>query len=383
MRAMVRRAERGFSLIELMIAMLVTLIVSGAIYGLLASGQNAFRREPEVSDRQQNIRLAMDIITKDVSNAGANIPAFAQVFTNTDPSGTVLNGYTVTPFVGAMGPAAATLRGGDSTNADVLEMIEAEDRCPAQRVCTTGPAPGASGAFGTREPNPQCLTPQSFAILTDNVNMTIQPVKSLLPTACTVPNPGNTATNGGVDLDAARQVGSNPVAPAFAAPGGGVQAFLYAGRVVRYMIAPSASTSIDNWDATTPVLWRSVTGQYYVTATGTVISAAPGAPNSAWQMVARGIDDLQVEYMDGTGNWQNSPPAAIPCGAPDSCPNPGAFTPIVRQVRVTLSARTTAQGLAGQMNAPGTGPQAIRGQLVSVIQPRSALWALQMGGVVR
>jgi hypothetical protein len=100
-------------------------------------------------------------------------------------------------------------------------------------------------------------------------------------------------------------------------------------------------------------------------------------------MVARGIDDLQVEYQDGTGNWTNSPPVAVPCGPPDSCANAAAFTPLVRQVRVTLSSRTTALGLAGPEMAGTSGPQAIRGQLTSVIQPRAALWALQMGGVVR
>ena len=61
--------ETGFSLIELMVAMLITLIVSGAIFGLLSSGHSAFRREPELSDRQQSIRLAMDVISRDVVNA--------------------------------------------------------------------------------------------------------------------------------------------------------------------------------------------------------------------------------------------------------------------------------------------------------------------------
>ena len=81
------RHERGFSLVELMVAMTVTLIVSGAIYGLLTSGGNAFRREPELADRQQNIRTAMDLVSRDVFNAGAALPTFAQAFTRTDPAG--------------------------------------------------------------------------------------------------------------------------------------------------------------------------------------------------------------------------------------------------------------------------------------------------------
>ena len=80
------RKERGFSMVELMVAMTITLIVSGAIYGLLTSGSTAFRREPELADRQQNIRVAMDLISRDVYNAGASLPTFSQVFTRVDPA---------------------------------------------------------------------------------------------------------------------------------------------------------------------------------------------------------------------------------------------------------------------------------------------------------
>jgi prepilin-type N-terminal cleavage/methylation domain-containing protein len=371
MRATRPESERGFSLIELMVAMFITMLISGAIYTLLSSGQNAFRREPEVSDRQQNIRLAMDVIMKDVLNAGSNVPAFVQVFTNTDPTGLALNAMGPP---GAMGTAAAGLRSGDSVNSDVLEMIAAEDRCPAQSMCTTTSAPGSAGGFGTREFNPNCASIQNFTLQTDNVNLTIQPTLSL----ASIPCPGGGANNGGANLGAAVAVGSNPVAPAFAAPGGGIQAFLYSGRVARYMIAVNP----DPLDAV-PVLWRSVTGRY--DRLGALPGGPLGAAGSPWQMVARGIEDMQVEYRDGTNAWTNSPPFAVACGTPDSCVNAAAFTALVREVRVTLSARTAAPLLQGGMNAAagGTGPNAIRGRLVSSVQPRATLWALQMGGQIR
>ncbi len=71
--------QSGFSLVELLVAVTVTMIVSGAVYGLLASGQGAFRKEPALSDRQANIRSAMDQIARDLSGAGAGMPPFAQV----------------------------------------------------------------------------------------------------------------------------------------------------------------------------------------------------------------------------------------------------------------------------------------------------------------
>ena len=85
------RRERGFSLIELMVAMVATLIISGAVMQLVGAGKGAFRREPEVSDRQQNIRMAMSMIQQDVQSAGLGLPPFAQAFTdglnNLGPSG--------------------------------------------------------------------------------------------------------------------------------------------------------------------------------------------------------------------------------------------------------------------------------------------------------
>ena len=47
------RHESGFSLTELLVAMLVTMVVSGAIFTLLSAGQGAFRRQPELTEPRQ------------------------------------------------------------------------------------------------------------------------------------------------------------------------------------------------------------------------------------------------------------------------------------------------------------------------------------------
>ena len=71
------RNEAGFSLIEMIVAIAVTLVVTGAVYGLIAGGNNAFRREPELTERQQNVRMAMDLIMRDVQTTGSGLPAFS------------------------------------------------------------------------------------------------------------------------------------------------------------------------------------------------------------------------------------------------------------------------------------------------------------------
>jgi len=130
------RTDRGFSLVELMVAMTITLIVSAAIYGLLTSGSNAFRREPELADRQQNIRVAMDLVARDVFNAGAGLPAFSQVFTLSDPAGvgcTGAQGLNGCGAMGTLGAAAAAARApGDGSdpleNTDVLELVATDEQ---------------------------------------------------------------------------------------------------------------------------------------------------------------------------------------------------------------------------------------------------------------
>jgi prepilin-type N-terminal cleavage/methylation domain-containing protein len=79
--------ERGFSLIEVLISMVVTLIVMAAVFGLLTRGQRSFQREPEVADLQQSARTALDMVTKDILQAGAGLPPEFPAFSRINGAG--------------------------------------------------------------------------------------------------------------------------------------------------------------------------------------------------------------------------------------------------------------------------------------------------------
>jgi prepilin-type N-terminal cleavage/methylation domain-containing protein len=364
------RNARGFSLIELMIAMTVTLIVSGAIYGLLTSGGNAFRREPEVADRQQNIRAAMDLISRDVFAAGAQLPTFAQVFTRNDPAGVCAASLNGCGVAGTMGAAAATARGADAEETDVLEIVSADEQCPQQTVCSTAILGGTAGRFVVREARPACLRAPGLVLLTDNRLFTVQSaaIPSGAAQTClggaSPPNTNLDLTAGLLPWTAGLPAPSTDVPPALPV------VFLYRAKIVRYRIAPST----DPLD-TAPALWRSESGRYGTTG---AVATEPGAPGftltagSPWELVARGIEDLQVEFQAeanaGAGGWDNEPPAAVL----------DDWTRLVRQVRVTLSARATAANLQGQTAGAGGAPDAVRGQLSTVVTPRAAWNDLQM-----
>jgi prepilin-type N-terminal cleavage/methylation domain-containing protein len=349
----VRHDEAGFSLIELIIAMTVTLIVSGAIYGLLAGGQNAFRREPELADRQQNARIAMDLIRRDVLDAGSGMVPFVQAFT---PG---LDGTGVAPAVGQAVGAS-----GSAT--DVLEMLTTDGNC--QGVVLGAAPSSASGPYATNEMLPACFP--------DNTRSAF----------VYVGGSGSDRLNYGVVLATAdKPTGSAPfqilpIAPAVAnlnPPARGFCGATVLGSpastcqqelaidVVRYAVAP------DPADPRVPCLWRSSTGAF---DSGGGVAASP--PGGSWQLVARGIEDLQIRYRNGASwpNFVDDPLPPVSCAGTCSTPTLSDLNTIVRDVQITVWSRAVAANLSGQTTAAG-GPNAVRGQLTTTVSPRAALLA--------
>jgi type II secretory pathway pseudopilin PulG len=353
--------EAGFTMVELLVAMVMTLIVSGAIFGLLTGGQNAFRREPELTDRQQNIRIAMDLIKRDVAGAGAGMVPFVQAFTNLADG---LGGYPTTDYtVGVIN--------GNPT--DILEVLTAPGGCPSVTLPAAPLATDATWSSAANENLPSCFpdntAPNSFFYLgsgdaTDRGAYAVRmgrgdvaakafPFQIVLAGAASL-NPTGGTSAGFCDVIGA-PTGVSPTCK-----------LLFPIDVVRYQIAQ------DPDDPTLPALWRSRTGQF--SNTGVNIGGPSGGGN--WEVVARGIEDMQVEYFRN-GAWSTTP-GVVFCDAPCTAPLVADTNRLVRQVRVTLSARSTGRGRIQGGQAAAGRPTAIRGQLQAVITPRAALTPLTL-----
>lgn len=319
--------EHGFSLVELLIAMTVTLIITGAVYGLIAGGQNAFRREPELTDRQQNIRVAMDVIMKDLAGAGTNMAPWAQVFRNN-------------PSLDGVGPSPA------GVVTDFVEFLANDGSCPDMRIqAVNGAVSPATVTSASTIPN--CYGTASLISILFNDRTSrwgwasgITPLNAAARTF-NVPTAPNAAAKFDSTLPNAADVGVTANVFTFSRV-----------QLVRYEIANAAGDLA-------PSLWRSDTGGR--DATGT-LQAAPAATGN-WQLIARGIEDMQVDYMVN-GAWVATP-AAVAVNAPAT---------VTTQVRVALSARSEAPNIQGAINPQaGTSAARLRGRLVSVAVPRSAL----------
>ena len=66
---------RGFSLVELMVAMTLGLIVLAATTQLFKSGMDATILVTQSSEMQQSVRATLNLIAKDVSMAGSGLPS--------------------------------------------------------------------------------------------------------------------------------------------------------------------------------------------------------------------------------------------------------------------------------------------------------------------
>jgi prepilin-type N-terminal cleavage/methylation domain-containing protein len=68
--------QEGFSLIELLVALGIFLVVTGAAFTLLGSSQQRYRTESQVLNSFQEARLGLDQIVRDVNDAGFPPPTY-------------------------------------------------------------------------------------------------------------------------------------------------------------------------------------------------------------------------------------------------------------------------------------------------------------------
>ncbi|MBW2058346.1 MAG: prepilin-type N-terminal cleavage/methylation domain-containing protein [Deltaproteobacteria bacterium] len=72
-----RDGEKGLSLIELMVALVIGAIVIAGVYRTFMAQQRTFVVQEQISEAQQSARAIMDIIARDIRMAGFGMPGWA------------------------------------------------------------------------------------------------------------------------------------------------------------------------------------------------------------------------------------------------------------------------------------------------------------------
>jgi len=67
-----KKADGGFTMIELLIAMAVGLVLLGTMYGVFTMHSKTFGTQERIAEMQQTARAAMDMMTREIRMAGYN-----------------------------------------------------------------------------------------------------------------------------------------------------------------------------------------------------------------------------------------------------------------------------------------------------------------------
>ena len=149
------QSERGFTLIELMISIVISSVIVAAGYTVLTTTHKATISNERAVGTQQNVRVAMELIARDIKQAGFGMP----MAPNTPVGGTAGNCAT-----GATGTTTAAIRPVDNnsaipltavndTGADTISLVVPRTNATNGAVLgwvLTSPAPSAgAGSFTT------------------------------------------------------------------------------------------------------------------------------------------------------------------------------------------------------------------------------------------
>ena len=134
-----RFPSRGFSIIELLIAVAITLVVAGAILGLTGPAYAMFQTAVERNDMQQRLRIGIEAIAKDLIMAGMPGRTFAAVvprrrgLRSPDPPDVFFDDRMSVMYVP---PAAATTTLSADTASTVAVPVQPQRNCPiADPLC--------------------------------------------------------------------------------------------------------------------------------------------------------------------------------------------------------------------------------------------------------
>lgn len=65
-----RYGKRGFTLVEVLIAMGIASLLLGSMYSVYTSSYKSFRVQEQIAEAQQNARAAIQLMTRDIAMAG-------------------------------------------------------------------------------------------------------------------------------------------------------------------------------------------------------------------------------------------------------------------------------------------------------------------------
>lgn len=326
----VDRREGGFSLLELLVAMMIFLIVTGAVYGVLRIAQQSRTVVSERVEITKNARLGLNLLGRDTYNTGYGYPLKNTVVLPDNRISTLLgvpidydtSRDTIPPIIAGNNVTLNTFNTAPNIRTDQVTFLFKD--------VTFNPV----GPAGKQVAQP----------LDINAATTTNGIDEIVPLSgsnlfCRINDiylvTGNTGSTVGL---ATGLNGTNKVE--FSS--GDMLGFNQPGPTgpLRGITTPAS-------------MMRVIMVTYYVTADGILMRRAyanvpPPAPAQAFvdQPLVYGVENFQIRYVMDDGTVSDNPSAG-PDGTPGTADDVQSNLAAIRQVRFTISVRSRALDARG------------------------------------
>lgn len=304
--------ERGFSIVEILIALAISMLVMASVFLLLHRGQESFRREPEVAQMNANTRFALDRVTEDLMVAGFQTPASVAVLWSD----------------------------GSEDAPDELTIVYSDPDVPVSRPkACKGPCGATVGTSSTLG-----LDPGSFSYQPPDFELAYQSGMTLFALQGTNGDPACENVPPGIVsfelTDEPKCAGSGGLG---ASPGtcGTLNLAFRSRGASSQLNLPSGFESDVSLDCA--AIGRFHVVQYRVNplppAPSPSLERRDIALNEPWSAVAANIENFQLQYVQGLSEDFADAPRLAPLGS-----DPSSW---ITRVRVTVSGRSESANLQG------------------------------------
>lgn len=330
--------EKGFSLLELIIAMVTFLIVTGAIYGVLQAAQRSRTVVSQQVQSTKNLRLALNLIGRDTYNAGLDFP-----LTNTvnlpDDRLTALVGVPIDanaiadkilPIIPGNNITLNTFNTTANTRTDqvtflfkdttfnLVGVVGPPDKRVSQALTISSLAPSGginqATILASSGTNAVCRVNDIF-VLTGGNGSALGVVTSLVST-----DKVQFASNSNDVLNFNENGNAAPIALLTGAVS------MQKVRVITYFVTPDGI----------------LTRRDYANST-----TATAAQNSVDNPLVYGVENFQIQYISDDGTISDNPGAGVD-GIPGNADDDPTKLALVRQIRFTINVKTVELDSRGQ-----------------------------------
>ena len=332
------KQAKGFTILELIIAMVVFLIVTGAAYSVMLVAQGGRTTVSQQVQLTKNVRLALNLIGRDTYNAGYNYPL---KFSVNLPDNRISTLLALPNDMGSMPDTIPPVIAGNNTNPNTFAVPNTNtDQITFLFKDSTFNVIGDVGPPDKRTSTP--LNVSGLSLSGGVSQATIDP-SSGINTSCKVNDifviTGGTGSSLGV-------VTSTPLAP----------------NTDKVLFASGDVLNFNQNGATSPIasLIPSVSMQritvvtYFVAADGTLMRRNYG--NSADVTVLKpyvdnplvyGVENFQIQYVLDNGTLSDNPSAG-PDLMPGTDDDDQTRLNLVRQIRFTITVKSSELNKTGQ-----------------------------------